>query len=54
MVVDSVGLRGWELGLSGFRAYLDPAEPYLFMDLNKEIIISSPKKVGSSGSRYRI
>ena len=33
------------------KPYLDPKEPTLFKDLYKEIIIRSPKKAGSLGSR---
>ena len=32
----------------------EPYVTYLFKDLYKEIIIRSPKKVGSVGSRYTI
>ena len=36
---------------TNLKAYLNPEEPTFFEDLQKEIIIGNPKKVGSSGFR---
>ena len=45
--------RGLGFRLERSRPYLNPEEPnfLIFKDLYKEIIIRSPKKVGSSGLR---